>query len=133
MKIVINACYGGFNLSAKGFELFAKEKGKDVFFYSIRYERMTAEEADKEFMFFATCKDLGKKSTGEKVEKYFIDEDSDIARNDKDLVSVVEKFGKEVSGKCANLSVVEIPDDIEWVIEEYDGYESVAEKHRVWR
>jgi len=28
--------------------------------------------------------------------------------------------------------VVEIPDDIEFVIEEYDGIEWVAEKHRVW-
>jgi hypothetical protein len=28
--------------------------------------------------------------------------------------------------------VVEIPDGIEWSIQEYDGLEWVAEKHRTW-
>jgi hypothetical protein len=28
--------------------------------------------------------------------------------------------------------VIEIPDDVEWEVEEYDGLEWVAEKHRTW-
>lgn len=53
-------------------------------------------------------------------------------RKDKRLVECVEKLGEEASGRCANLEIVYIPDDIEWEITEYDGYESVEEKHRRW-
>ena len=53
-------------------------------------------------------------------------------RSNEDLVRVVEKLGSEASGFLANLKVVEIPDDTEWEIEEYDGLEWVAEKHRTW-
>ena len=35
-------------------------------------------------------------------------------------------------GCCSRLKVVEIPDGIEWQIEEYDGKEWVAETHRTW-
>jgi hypothetical protein len=31
------------------------------------------------------------------------------------------------------LTIVDIPDDIEWQIEEYDGMEWVAEVHRIWQ
>jgi len=31
------------------------------------------------------------------------------------------------------LAIVEIPDDVEYTIEEYDGNEHVAEAHRTWR
>lgn len=29
--------------------------------------------------------------------------------------------------------VVEIPDNVQWHIEEYDGLECVVENHRVWK
>ena len=53
-------------------------------------------------------------------------------RSDPDLVAVVEKLRKRANGDHAQLEVVEIPDDVEWQIEEYDGIEHVAEKHRTW-
>lgn len=56
----------------------------------------------------------------------------DIPRNDPILVSMVENMGEEVDGAFAQLKVVEIPDEVEWQIEEYDGLEWVAEKHRTW-
>lgn len=56
-----------------------------------------------------------------------------IPRDDATLVSLVEEHGSEfMSGPHATLKVVEIPDDVEWTIEEYDGNEWVAEKHRTW-
>lgn len=55
-----------------------------------------------------------------------------IDRDDKDLVAIVEEMGEAANGNCADLNVVEIPDGISWQIEEYDGYEHVAEKHRTW-
>ena len=48
------------------------------------------------------------------------------------LVAVVEKLGKEASGSCSDLKVIEIPDGVEWEIDEYDGMETVHEKHRSW-
>ena len=53
-------------------------------------------------------------------------------RNDARLVECVETLGEEADGRFAELKVVEIPDDVEWEIEEYDGLESIHEVHRVW-
>ena len=52
---------------------------------------------------------------------------------DPALVQAVEELGAEASGRCADLAIVEIPDGVAWQIEEYHGYEHVAEKHRTWR
>ena len=41
-------------------------------------------------------------------------------------------MGEHSWGPHAELLVVEIPDDVEWYIEEYDGREWIAERHRVW-
>lgn len=56
----------------------------------------------------------------------------DIARDDPKLVECVEKLGEEANGAYAELKVVEIPDDVNWEIGEYDGLEWVEEVHRRW-
>ena len=56
----------------------------------------------------------------------------DLDRNDPILVHVVETLGDEADGRFARLRIVEIPDDINWEIAEYDGVESVEEVHRSW-
>jgi hypothetical protein len=48
------------------------------------------------------------------------------------LVQVVEELGKEANGNYAKLEIIEIPDDVDWEIDEYDGMEHIAEKHRTW-
>lgn len=53
-------------------------------------------------------------------------------RENLKLVECVEKLGEDANGTFAELKVVDIPDDVEYMIEEYDGIEWVAEKHRVW-
>jgi hypothetical protein len=57
----------------------------------------------------------------------------EIARDDPDLVEIVERMGETADGPFAELKVVEIPDDVKWQVEEYDGREWVAEQHRTWR
>ena len=52
--------------------------------------------------------------------------------DDKDLVEVVELLGDKANGSYAKLRIVEIPDDVNFVIEEYDGIESIHEAHRSW-
>ena len=58
--------------------------------------------------------------------------DYDIARDDPWLVSVVEDMGDKANGLCAKLKIVEIPNDVDWIVCEYDGNEWIAEKHRTW-
>ena len=55
-----------------------------------------------------------------------------IARDDEHLIDVVELMGSAAAGEYAELKVIEIPDDVNWYIEEYDGKEHVAELHRIW-
>ena len=57
---------------------------------------------------------------------------TDTGRDDPDLITVVEELGPEADGSHADLKIVEIPDDVKWVIDEYDGWESVEEEHRSW-
>ena len=50
-----------------------------------------------------------------------------ICRDDPKLVKCVETLGsKRASGTCANLVIVEIPDETNYGIEEYDGVETVV-------
>ncbi len=53
-------------------------------------------------------------------------------RTDPHLVETVETLGEQANGKFAKLEVVEIPDDVDWEIDNYDGLERIHEKHRVW-
>ena len=49
------------------------------------------------------------------------------------LISAIEKLGVEdSSGVNAELEVVEIPDNVDWVIEDYDGSETISEVHQSW-
>lgn len=53
-------------------------------------------------------------------------------RADPLLVQVVEELGEEADGACASLRIVEIPDDVKWFIDDYDGQETIREEHRSW-
>lgn len=64
--------------------------------------------------------------TGKSINKYSDD------RADPVLVRVVEELQEEANGLYSELKIVEIPNDVEWQIEEYDGSEWIAEKHRIW-
>ena len=57
-----------------------------------------------------------------------------VERADPHLIRVIEELGATANGPHAELKVVEIPDDVadNWEIEESDGIEWVAEKHRTW-
>lgn len=59
--------------------------------------------------------------------------DRAVARDDPYLVKIVQDLKEESYGRFAELKIVEVPADVEWTIDEYDGMEWVAEKHRTWR
>ena len=55
-----------------------------------------------------------------------------IDRTDPVLVQLVEELGEAVNTTYSELKVAEVPDEVDWTIEEYDGLEWVAEVHRTW-
>jgi hypothetical protein len=70
-----------------------------------------------------------------KPEHWYMDQD--VRRDDPILIQIVESAGLVAAGgRFSKLAIVEIPDDVPvdgWIIQEYDGIEWVAEKHRTWR
>jgi len=50
----------------------------------------------------------------------------DIPRDHPVLVEAIRELEK------TGWKVVEIPDDVEWIVDEYDGKEWVAEQHETW-
>jgi len=55
-----------------------------------------------------------------------------IPRDDEHLIAVVELMSEEANNRFSELKIVEVPDDVNWYVEEYDGREWVAERHRTW-
>ena len=49
------------------------------------------------------------------------------------LIQVVDELGEDAGGSRSSIKVVEIPDDVEYIIMDCeDGREYIAEKHRTW-
>ena len=56
-----------------------------------------------------------------------------INRADPVLVDVVRTLGsKAASGRHSKLRIIKIPENVEYCLDDYDGKEWVAEKHRQW-
>lgn len=102
MKILVNDDYGGFSVS------------KEVYDYlNIPWDGYG----------YLRNKDFG-------IEN---EEDYDLYRVDLKLIEAVENIGiKKSNGSLSSLKIVEIPDGTDWQIDEYDGWETIHEKHRSW-
>ena len=110
MKIVINNCHGGFGLSHKAIMRYLELKGVKFEHKKTKYTVWPDEYTVEGENFY----------------------DHNIPRNDPLLVQLVEEMGESINTAYSRLKVVDIPDDVEWEIDEYDGLEWVAEKHRTW-
>jgi hypothetical protein len=58
--------------------------------------------------------------------------DFNDSRDCPKLIKAVETLGDKASGTCAHLTIVEIPDGTDWYIDDYDGWETVRERHQSW-
>lgn len=140
MKVVINTCFGGFGLSALAVKKIAELEGRECYFYvhdDTDYKKYVQVPLEKAVDFFiaADIPDFHKLSEKERDKawsKHVLDSGRETERHDPDLVAVVEELGAKASGSYAQLRVVEVPDGVEYIIEEYDGNEHIAEKHRTW-
>ena len=136
MELVINRCYGGFGLSQLAVSEYLKRKGKECFIYSYEnigigklYRKTQIENAN--IFSTYTTKDFGETTTWEEIQEHYF-YPRNIDRTDLDLIEVVKKLGNKANGTCSELKIVEIPDGIEFELSEYDGLETVEEKHRSW-
>lgn len=126
-KIILNKCYGGFDLSKKAYELYAKKKGLELYAYinylenEGKYKYSDGNLFEKYF-----TKDFGNnvEISEEDYEKYYLYL-GEKAREDKTLIEVVEELGKEASGMWGELKIVEIPDNAFFIIDNYDGLETL--------
>lgn len=53
-------------------------------------------------------------------------------RTDEKLIECIETLGYKANRRYSELEVVEIPDDVDWEIDDYDGIETIHEKHKSW-
>jgi len=141
MKIVINSCHGGFGLSKQAVLRYLEIKGLEAY-----------PEVDRRYPFVeptywlvpddgtrvANAQDrwlsmsLEERAQHNRRYREQVFTPRDVDRNDPYLVQVVEELGKNASGRHSQLKIVEIPDDVKWQIQDYDGCEWVAEVHRTW-
>lgn len=147
MKIVINKCYGGFSLSPRAVARLAELRGQTAYFIPFKGETPVPVSQLSSIFWSAyntptpTKNPSGpewtkmsleeRKAHNAKTSVEFIDTCRDN-RADPLLVQVVEEMGDAASGDLSELKIVEVPDGVEYELEEYDGMESIHEKHRVW-
>ena len=142
MKVVINDCYGGFSLSREALIELIKKDSDAVTKKSIeeytggRLKTMKELMEEDRWLKYHEYRDGfytdDFTSTLFKDDFVYFIEDSNEIRTHPDIIEIVEKLGDRANGRFAKLKIVEIPDDVEWEIEEYDGREWVSEKHRWW-
>lgn len=118
MKVVINICFGGFGLSDAAVERYAELKGINL------VKTQEGRSFGGASWYIHGIEDN---------EHYFSSYSIGGDRADPILIQVVEEMGDAANGSAAELKIVEIPDDVQWFIDEYDGVEHVAEAHRTWR
>jgi hypothetical protein len=148
MKVVINACFGGFGLSEAAYEKLIEwgipvrqyveqERGEDGLFKpqpanesEVIFDRELTpfNPDDRMQVIYREARERGDRVFGGRYWDTWIDD----ARDHPLLVRVVEELGNAASGGCADLRIVEIPDGTNYIIEEYDGNEHIAEAHRTW-
>lgn len=138
--IVINTCHGGFNLSLEAIKRYHELKNQQIWIETNRrYSRATTIWlVPQEQRLPLQEGESWEAMTDQEKQDYNNLYDSqtwhchDLARDDPALVQVVRELGKKANDRFASLKIVEIPATVDWVIQEYDGKEWVAERHRIW-
>ena len=131
MKIILNKCYGGFGVSDEAYELYAEKKGLTLYRYYNDYENKQMHKGSGLITYYFT------KDFGDSIENDKIDWKTNLYlncgyRDDPILIEVVEELGGKANGRFSDLVVVDIPDNMDYVIDDYDGVETLHERVREW-
>lgn len=130
MKIILNKCFGGFDVSKEAYMLYAKKKGLNLYQYAsdfTNFKKCIYKKTNDETLFKNYfIKDMGDniEINNEDYKKYNLYLD-DEHRLDPILIEVIEELGDKASGRFGSLKVVEIPDNCYYKIDEYDGIETI--------
>lgn len=129
MKIVINRCYGSFELSEEAYERLialgvprcpvdGNDHGRAI--SDLDHPESRRDQSTQ-----------GMRVLAGRYGAYWLK--SDAERGHPLMVRVVEELGSErASGQFAKLKIVEVPDGVDFEIDEYDGIETVRERGRSW-
>lgn len=137
MKVILNKCYGGFGVSQEAYELYAKKKGIEIFSYKLecRNDKPIYRKTDMGSSIFTITftKDFGDcvELSDDNSEKYILELCSNH-REDPVLIEVVEELGDRANSPFSKLVVVDIPDGMEYEIDDYDGVETLHQKVEKW-
>ena len=137
MKVILNKCYGGFGISKAGYELYAKKKGIEIFAYKLEcvngkpIYRKT--DTGSSIFTITFTKDFGDyiDLSDDNSEKYCLLL-RDNHREDPVLIEVVEELGERANSPFSKLVIVDIPDGMEYEIDDYDGVETLHQKVKKW-
>lgn len=145
-EVAINKCYGGFSLSAEAllwlWERGCQEIGTPVKQYyggEGKYAELHHDHDWKQnyqqdlktwHKYLENKKDSVFLSVFSPCEKFALSGEPD--RSDPLLIECIKTLGDKANGRCAEIEIIEIPANVEYEIEEYDGMEHIAEKHRTW-
>lgn len=139
-KIVTSRCHGGFGLSHEAVMRYAEIAGITLYpstqreyadLLGPKYWIVPPEERPPSQDNWHEWTVEQRRASNEAHSKAIL-EPREIARDDPALVQTVEELGEHANTRFSALRVDEIPADVEWEIEEYDGLEWIAEKHRTW-
>ena len=124
-EVVINKCFGGFRLSDEALEWLMKNKGWKLTEYNESGHGYKDETAQ-------LVKADPKSSLGNKY--YMIhDRTEPEVRENKDIIACIKALGEKANSKYSELTIIKIPSDVKYEIDEYDGLETIHEEHRSWR
>lgn len=137
-KVILNKCYGGFGVSVEAYKLYAKKKGLSIYFYNYDYRNSQVlyektEDPTNKLFFHCFIKDMGDNVniSDDDYKKYSLWLWKDH-REDPTLIEVIEELGEKASSPLSDLRIVKIPSNLDYVIDEYDGIETLHEKVREW-
>lgn len=122
MKVVLNRCHGGFQLSDEAARRCV-ELGMTVTEYGAGGEYVNP-----------SC-DFVREDYESRLGQYqSCDGNSKKFRSDPRVIQAVEELGSRANGVFSKLQIVDIPfDDLDgWHVVESQGFEHVAENHRRW-
>ena len=130
MKVVYNACHGGFSLSEAGVRRYAELKGLTLFKETNRFgdtwwlvpkeQRTGIIDGDG----WSTASMDQRIASNKRYSEITLNP-REIDRADAALVQVVEELGDEANGPFAQLRISDVPAGSRYRIDEYDGAESV--------
>lgn len=158
MKVVVNRNNQFFDLSVLAIKRIAELNGIKCYFFkskynekdtSSNYEPVILKDTDSVWLHrvfnvdnpddyeyesydYIYSNDEKRKELNERANSIWID-NLWYDRSNPILIQVVEELGEKASTRYSKLEIIEIPDGIEYEIEnEGTGYEYIHEKHRIW-